>query len=196
MAPEGPESLLAACDPAVVETILNARAPSMNALYSNRWKVFASWCDSQGEEPGRCDTGCIKAKRVSELHALSIISEGLRSNPKGTRNLSFLYRRAGRREPQTDCALSEPRSYVDRTAVFQQSDALCATQELLKAVLSKQFSNWIVEAIVQGYRYHTAPIPLGIRCHFTRSLMGCTDVRWNMVGMYICPVLQRKRGFM
>ena len=100
MAPEGPESLLAACDPAVVETILNARAPSMNALYSNRWKLFASWCD---------------------------------------------------------CALSEPRSYVDRTAVFQQSDALCATQELLKAVLSKQrFSNWIVEAIVQGYSAHTS----------------------------------------
>ncbi|CAL8272466.1 unnamed protein product [Merluccius merluccius] len=36
VAPEGPEPLVAACDPAVVETILNTRAPSSEALYANR----------------------------------------------------------------------------------------------------------------------------------------------------------------
>ncbi|KAK0147766.1 hypothetical protein N1851_012552 [Merluccius polli] len=35
VAPEGPELLITACDLAVVETILNARAPSTKALYAN-----------------------------------------------------------------------------------------------------------------------------------------------------------------
>ncbi|KAK0132395.1 hypothetical protein N1851_032736 [Merluccius polli] len=47
VAPEGPE-------PAVLQTILNSRAPSMKALYANRWKLFASWCD---REMNRADGG-------------------------------------------------------------------------------------------------------------------------------------------
>ncbi|KAK0139792.1 hypothetical protein N1851_023293 [Merluccius polli] len=54
MASEGPEPLLGACNPAVVQTIQCSRAPSTNTLYANRWKLFVSWCQARHQEP----TGC------------------------------------------------------------------------------------------------------------------------------------------
>lgn len=38
----------------MVNTIASSRAPSTNALYANRWKLFSNWCLTQHEEPRRC----------------------------------------------------------------------------------------------------------------------------------------------
>lgn len=54
LAPEGPDPLLDLCEPAVVDTIASSRAPSTNALYANRWKLFSNWCLTRGMEPTRC----------------------------------------------------------------------------------------------------------------------------------------------
>ena len=54
MASEGSKPLLGACNPTVVQTIQCSRAPSTNALYANRWKLFVSWCQARHQEPTRC----------------------------------------------------------------------------------------------------------------------------------------------
>ena len=54
LAPQGPEPLLAVCDPAVARTISHSRAPSTNALYENRWRLFVTWCNGRGLEPSVC----------------------------------------------------------------------------------------------------------------------------------------------
>ena len=42
------------CEPAVVNTIGNARAPSTRQLYAARWRIFSSWCGDQGIDPVHC----------------------------------------------------------------------------------------------------------------------------------------------
>lgn len=54
MAPDGPDSILNSFDEAVVQTVLNARAFFIRALYNKRWKLFASWFSAQGVDPERC----------------------------------------------------------------------------------------------------------------------------------------------
>ena len=54
LAPEGPDPLLGLCEQAVVFTINSSRAPSTNALYANRWKIFTEWCQARGQEPAHC----------------------------------------------------------------------------------------------------------------------------------------------
>ena len=48
LALEGPDPLIMECDQEVVQTII---APSTRALYANRWKIFAMWCEVQKEVP-------------------------------------------------------------------------------------------------------------------------------------------------
>ncbi|KAK0138713.1 hypothetical protein N1851_024747 [Merluccius polli] len=50
-APEGPDPLLGACDQAVIQTILDSRAPATRALYANRWEIFSEWCSACKEVP-------------------------------------------------------------------------------------------------------------------------------------------------
>ena len=38
----------------MVFTINSSRAPSTNALYANRWKIFTEWCQARGQEPAHC----------------------------------------------------------------------------------------------------------------------------------------------
>ncbi len=40
--------------PAVVETIIQARAPSTRQTYALKWSLFATWCSSRREDPRRC----------------------------------------------------------------------------------------------------------------------------------------------
>ena len=47
----GPDPLIMECDQEVVQTIMDSRAPSTRALYANRWKIFAKWCEVQKEVP-------------------------------------------------------------------------------------------------------------------------------------------------
>ncbi len=45
---------LSGLPPAVVETIIQARAPSTRQTYALKWSLFANWCSSHREDPRRC----------------------------------------------------------------------------------------------------------------------------------------------
>ncbi len=44
---------------AVVETIIQARAPSTRQTYALKWSLFATWCSSRREDPRRCTIGVV-----------------------------------------------------------------------------------------------------------------------------------------
>ncbi len=43
----------------VVETIIQARAPSTRQTYALKWSLFATWCSSRREDPRRCTIGVV-----------------------------------------------------------------------------------------------------------------------------------------
>ncbi len=44
---------------AVVETIIQTRAPSTRQTYALKWSLFATWCSSRREDPRRCTIGVV-----------------------------------------------------------------------------------------------------------------------------------------
>ncbi len=50
---------LSGLPPAVVETIIQARAPSTRQTCALKWSLFASWCSSRREDPRRCTIGVV-----------------------------------------------------------------------------------------------------------------------------------------
>ncbi len=50
---------LSGLPPAVVETIIQARAPSTRQTYARKWSLFATWCSSRREDPRRCTIGVV-----------------------------------------------------------------------------------------------------------------------------------------
>ncbi len=50
---------LSGLPPAVVETIIQARAPSTRQTYALKWSLFATWCSSRWEDPRRCTIGVV-----------------------------------------------------------------------------------------------------------------------------------------
>ncbi len=50
---------LSGLPPAVVETIIQARAPSTRQTYALKWSLFATWCTSRREDPRRCTIGVV-----------------------------------------------------------------------------------------------------------------------------------------
>ncbi len=50
---------LSVLPPAVVETIIQARAPSTMQTYALKWSLFATWCSSRREDPRRCTIGVV-----------------------------------------------------------------------------------------------------------------------------------------
>ncbi len=50
---------LSGLPPAVVETIIQARAPSTRQTYALKWSLFANWCSSRREDPRRCMIGVV-----------------------------------------------------------------------------------------------------------------------------------------
>ncbi len=50
---------LSGLPPAVVETIIQARAPSTSQTYALKWSLFATWCSSRREDPRRCTIGVV-----------------------------------------------------------------------------------------------------------------------------------------
>lgn len=294
LAPEGPDPLLGLCVPAVVHTIASSRAPSTNALYANRWRLFSKWCLAQGVEPTRCPTPAIlqflqslfdkgltpstikvyaaaisahharvdgrtvgshplvarflrgalrlrpprrarvptwdlplvlqalcnapfepmltadvswlsmktafllaitSAKRVGELHALSVGGDCLQWHPDGSGvtlwpNPSFLpktlssgfvnqplslsaFTAAQGEGSELLCPVRALRMYVSRTGGFRLCDALflCHTGPRRGLALSKQrLSKWIVEAILHAYRHGGSAVPRDVRAHSTRGM--------------------------
>ncbi len=50
---------LSGLPPAVVETIIQARAPAIRQTYALKWSLFANWCPSRREDPRRCTIGVV-----------------------------------------------------------------------------------------------------------------------------------------
>ncbi len=59
MAPGRDTADLSGLPPAVVETIIQARAPSTRQTYALKWSLFANWCSSRREDPRRCTIGVV-----------------------------------------------------------------------------------------------------------------------------------------
>ncbi|KAI2655705.1 ORF V: Enzymatic polyprotein [Labeo rohita] len=53
--------------PSVVNTLLQARAPSTRRLYDLKWRIFVNWCSSHGKDPRSCGINSV----------LSFLQEGL-----------------------------------------------------------------------------------------------------------------------
>ncbi len=71
------------------------------------------------------------------------------------------------------CPVRALRCYLRATKDFRQSDQLFLCFGGLKRgqPLSKQrLSHWVVEAITHSYKSSGCPLPLGVRCHSTRSI--------------------------
>ncbi len=54
-----PHPDLSGLPPAVVETIIQARAPLTRQTYALKWSLFAIWCSSRREDPRRCMIGVV-----------------------------------------------------------------------------------------------------------------------------------------
>ncbi len=50
---------LSGLPPAVVETIIQARAPSTRQTYALKWSLFVTWCSSRREDSRRCTIGVV-----------------------------------------------------------------------------------------------------------------------------------------
>ncbi len=59
VAPRRDAADLRGLPPAVVETIIQARAPSTKQTYALKWSLFANWCTSRREDPRRCTIGVV-----------------------------------------------------------------------------------------------------------------------------------------
>ena len=71
------------------------------------------------------------------------------------------------------CPVRALRTYITRTAVCRQSDALfvCHTGPRRGHALSRQrLSKWIAETIQHAYRHSGSPAPQHVRAHSTRSV--------------------------
>lgn len=138
------------------------------------------------------------AKRVSELHALSVSNTCMRWNPDGSGvtlwpNVAFLPKvlstshlnqpiRLAQFNPppgeRTDrlerlCPVRALRAYVGATTSIRRSEQLfiCHGDRNRGQALSKQrLSHWIVDVISHAYEASNRPMPPGIRCHSTRSV--------------------------
>ncbi len=58
---------LSGLPPAVVETIIQARAPSTRQTYALKWSLFATWCSSRREDPRRYTIGVVLSFQEERL---------------------------------------------------------------------------------------------------------------------------------
>lgn len=138
------------------------------------------------------------ARRVGELHALSVSDSCLRWNSDGSgvamwpnpaffpkvMTLSLLNKpielakfdpplEDGGENTEKLCPVRALRAYLDATVHIRRSEHLFVCYGGVKkgCPLSKQrLSNWIVEAITSAYKLAGQVLPPGLRCHSTRSV--------------------------
>ncbi|XP_047223474.1 uncharacterized protein LOC124869581 [Girardinichthys multiradiatus] len=133
------------------------------------------------------------AKRVGELHALSVSEPCCRWNPDGSgvtlwTNASFVPKvpavagsvlplRLSRFNPGAPseplCPVRALEAYVRSMAPIRRTDCLfvCYAGSRKGQALSRQrLARWIVEMISVAYSLQDQPLPSGVRCHSTRSL--------------------------
>lgn len=140
----------------------------------------------------------VSAKRVGELHALSVSQSCLRWHPDGSGvtlwpNTAFVPKVVSRGhsnrpltlarfQPQSGapgqtsellCPVRALEAYVAATAGMRRSDQLflCYGGPKVGRPLSKQrLSHWIVDVICHAYRGGGHSFPVGLRAHSTRSV--------------------------
>ena len=138
----------------------------------------------------------VSAKRVGELHALSVSETCLRWNPDGSGvilwpNVAFLPKvltttyvnqpiklacfdpPSGEGGSPLLCPVRALQAYIDATAGIRQGDQLfvCYGGPRRGSALSKQrLSHWIVDTIEHAYRTSARPPPSGVRGHSTRGV--------------------------
>lgn len=138
------------------------------------------------------------AKRVGELHALSVSSSCLRWNHDKSSvtlwpNPAFLPKVLCRSylnqpirltqfnppageagdEPELLCPVRALRTYVAATAGVRLSEQLfvCYSGPNKGSALSKQrLSHWVVDVLIHAHVLANRPLPPGVRCHSTRSI--------------------------
>ena len=138
------------------------------------------------------------ARRVSELHALSVHGDCCRFSPDGSSvvlrpNPAFLPKvltdfhlsqsvelrslsssNAGEEvEDTTLCPVRAVTAYIQRTQAVRRSDQLfvCYDPGRVGRPLSKsRLSHWVVDTIRQAYVLSGMPVPSGVRAHSTRGV--------------------------
>ena len=138
------------------------------------------------------------AKRVGELHALSVSESCLRWNPDHSGvtlwpNTAFLPKvpsavninrpiRLARFTPPSGeaasqlellCPVRALRAYIKATAHVRRAEQLfvCHDGARKGRALSKQrLSHWVVETIAHAYEASNRPMPPGVKCHSTRGV--------------------------
>lgn len=140
----------------------------------------------------------VSAKRVGELHALSVSPSCLRWSPDGTGvtlwpNTAFVPKvlsrshcnqplRLARFQPPSGvagdgsellCPVRALEAYVAATAGMRRSDQLflCYGGPKVGCPLSKQrLSHWLVDVICHAYSAGGCALPVGVKAHSTRSV--------------------------
>ncbi|XP_047229391.1 uncharacterized protein LOC124872980, partial [Girardinichthys multiradiatus] len=140
------------------------------------------------------------AKRVGDLHALSVNPTCIHFSPDGSKvtlrpNAAYLpkvipsdyssmtmelssfcppsFASEEQRRLHFLCPLRALRSYIDRTQSVRLCDQLfvCIANPARGKALSRQrLSHWIVEAISLAYSNRGLPMPRGVRAHSTRGI--------------------------
>ena len=136
------------------------------------------------------------AKRVGELHALSVSDTCLRWNSDGSGvtlwpNVAFLPKtlprnhlnqpiQLARFDPPSGeggsellCPVRALRAYISATAGIRQSEQLFVCHggpNRGRALTKQRLSHWIVETITHAYGASGRPPPSRVRCHSTRSV--------------------------
>ncbi|XP_010773556.1 uncharacterized protein, partial [Notothenia coriiceps] len=136
------------------------------------------------------------AKRVSDIHALSVHPSCTQFFPGQTRvllkpNPAFIPKvvgsctsidivafppplcPSGEQQPNLLCPVRALRTYMDRSKEFRRNDQLFvswANPHKGKPVTKQRLSHWIVEAIALAYTSQGLQAPPGLRAHSTRGL--------------------------
>ncbi|XP_057715912.1 uncharacterized protein LOC130931280 isoform X1 [Corythoichthys intestinalis] len=112
------------------------------------------------------------AKRVGELHALSVLAGSRCNRPLRLARYRPPPGEGGGRQ-ELLCPVRALRLYVDSTASFRRSSQLfvCYGARGRGSALSKQrLSHWVVDTISYSYQMACRPLPSGVRCHSTRGV--------------------------
>ncbi len=97
---------LSGLPPAVVETIIQDRAPSTRQTYALKWSLFATWCSSRREDPRRCTIGVVlsflqeRLERMLSPSTLKVYVASSHALAHGT-SLADICRAAGWVTPNT-----------------------------------------------------------------------------------------------
>ncbi len=133
------------------------------------------------------------AKRVSDIHALSVSPACTQFAPGNTRmvlkpnpvfvpkvvgscspiELAAFTASPGERRAHTLCPVRAVRSYMDRTQSFRRSDQLFvswAEPRRGQPVTKQRLAHWVVEAIALAYKSRDLQPPAGLRAHSTRGM--------------------------